>query len=262
MPQISLEYTSSLGDEVPESLVPRLHRILADEGGVAVEACKTRVTRVDAFVSGDGSEDAGFAHLAVKIFPKDAAWKAQIGERLLEVLCEAFPGRGGAPLTVHIDDSIERDAYFKDAPTDGLASASTRSRRARVADAFAIKADTGSNAALLDLCADDMTWTIAGSGALCRTYTSKQDFVDNCLAVLGARLAGPITAEVEQILADGDTVVVRWRGRGRTTWGSPYENHYCWVFGFEGNLIQRATAYIDTLLLDRTMSHADGGEAP
>ena len=135
-------------------------------------------------------------------------------------------------------------------------SAPARSRRQRVAEAFAIKAETGSNDALLALCADDMSWTIAGSGALCRTYTSKADFVDNCLAVLGRRLAGPITAEVEQILADGDTVVVRWRGTGRTTWGSPYENQYCWVFEFEGDLIERATAYIDTLLLDRTMSHS------
>ena len=152
MPQISLEYTSNLGDAVPASLVLELHRILAEEGGVALEACKTRVRRLDRFAMGDGSDASGFVHLAVQIFPKDPAWKRAIGARLLEALREAFPGRGSAPLTVHIDDSIEPDAYFKDAQP----AAPRVSNRERVAAAFAIKAETGSNDALLALCADDL----------------------------------------------------------------------------------------------------------
>ena len=252
MPQISLEYTSNVAAERPlGGLMADLHRILSERGGVPLEACKSRARRVDEFVVGGGEAAPGFVHLAVEIFPKTDAWKAEVGSLLLEALTAAFPGRGDAAVTVHIADVIEPSAYFRDPPMQKA----PEPPRERVARAFAIKAETGSNQEWLDLCADDIQWKIHGSGALCRLYTSKADFRDNCLAVLGKRLDGPIRARVEQIIAEGDTVAVLWKGQGRTTWGESYDNDYCWLFHFEGGVARRADAYIDTALLDRTMSH-------
>ena len=252
MPQISLEYTTDLVLGTPaKTLVLDLHRILSERGGVALEACKTRVRPVETFFAGGGGDTNGFVHLKVEIFAKSDAWKSEIGGLLLESVTAAFPERGAAPVTVHISDHIERSAYLRDPPM----ASGTATPRERAAQAFDVKARTGSNQAVMDLCAEDVEWTIHGSGALCRTYHGKADFVDNCLAVLGARIDGSITARVDSILTDGDTVIVFWRGKGRTTWGDPYENDYCWVFHFEGEVARRVDAYIDTLLLDRTMSH-------
>jgi ketosteroid isomerase-like protein/5-carboxymethyl-2-hydroxymuconate isomerase len=255
MPQISLEYTASLRSaRALTQVLADVHRILSEQGGVALDACKSRIRQIDEFVVGGGEEAAGFVHLAVEIFPKNDAWKAKIGPAILDLLIAAFPARGEAPITVHIADNIQPLAYFKDPPMKTPAN-TNHSPRERVAQAFAIKASTGSNQAIMDLCATDIQWTIHGSGALCRTYTSKADFVDNCLSVLGQRIDGSITAQVDQIIDQGDTVVVLWKGSGRTTWGEPYNNDYCWIFHFEGNLVPRADAYIDTHLLDRVMSH-------
>jgi ketosteroid isomerase-like protein/5-carboxymethyl-2-hydroxymuconate isomerase len=252
VPHISLEYTANLDNEVAaEGLLTEVHRILSQQGGVPLDACKSRVRRITNFVMGGGDEATGFVHLVVEIFPKDDAWKAKIGPLLLESLKAGFPARGTAPITVHIADDIQTSAYFKDPPMKTAPASRSESAREQVAEAFAIKTETGSNQALMNLCADDLQWTLHGTGSLCRVYTSKADFEDNCLAVLGKRLDGPITAEVDQIIAQGDDVVVLWKGRGRTTWGERYDNDYCWVFTFEGDTIRRANAYIDTLLLDR-----------
>ena len=66
MPQISLEYTSSLGDEVPESLVPRLHRILAAIAGVAARRHRRQEPQVH------GARDADYEVQDVPFAPEVA----------------------------------------------------------------------------------------------------------------------------------------------------------------------------------------------
>ena len=119
---------------------------------------------------------------------------------------------------------------------------------------FELKSETGSNKALLDALADDVRWTIAGSGWAAGTYT-KSELIDNVLTPLGDRLKGTVHSHVDEMLDAGDTIIVRWRGESETTWGEPYNNDYCWLLTWSGDRITRVVAHIDTLLLERIMTH-------
>jgi ketosteroid isomerase-like protein len=120
---------------------------------------------------------------------------------------------------------------------------------------FRIKAETGSNEALLAALDADVLWTITGSGCASRTYHGKADLVDHILAPLARRLEGTVRSRVEEVLDAGDTVIVRWTGESRTLWGEPYENEYCWLLTWDRGRIVRVVAYLDTLLLERVMTH-------
>jgi len=262
MPHITLEVTDDLIDRLDgKRVLADLHRLIADQGDVPLEACKSRILVHDRWRSAEGGSRPGYLHLSVKILPKSATWKREMGPALLDALRSAVDGADpDVQFTVHIDDSIAREGYFKHPATGAFASDATArtspdENRLAILDAFAVKAETGSNQALIDLFAEDLVWTIQGSGALCRRYESREDFVENCLKVLGARIDGSIRSEVKYCLAEDDRVVLLWKGSGRTIWGEPYDNDYCWIFRFQEGRIVEGMAYIDTHLLDRVMRH-------
>jgi ketosteroid isomerase-like protein len=124
----------------------------------------------------------------------------------------------------------------------------------RTLEIFRLKAETGGNEALLAALDDDVRWTIPGSCCASRTYEGKADLVEGILAPLGRRLEGAVRSRVHEVLDAGDTIIVRWRGEGRTTWGEPYENEYCWHLTWNAGRIVRVVAYLDTLLLEHVMS--------
>jgi len=262
MPHITLEITDDLTDTLDtKSLLPTIHQLIADQGNVPIAACKSRVLVHDRWHCAEGSGSAGYLHLSVKILAKDGTWKRNIGTALLETLRNALPdAHPDTQFTVHIDDSIAIESYFKHPATGAFAPSgatppSPEENRRAILHAFDEKAKNGSNQTLIDLFATDMVWTIHGSGALCRRYEGSADFVENCLKILGARIDGTIRSEVEHCLAEEDRVVLLWKGRGKTLWGAPYHNDYCWIFRFEAGRIAEGHAYIDTHLLDQVMNH-------
>ncbi len=134
-------------------------------------------------------------------------------------------------------------------------SVDQRTNRERTLEIFRLKADTGGNEALLAALDDGVRWTIPGSCSASRTYEGKADLVEGILAPLGRRLEGAVRSRVHEVLEAGDTIIVRWRGEGRTLWGEAYENEYCWHLTWKDGRIVRVVAYLDTLLLERVMSH-------
>jgi ketosteroid isomerase-like protein len=85
--------------------------------------------------------------------------------------------------------------------------------------------------AITDVFALDMVWRIGGHSLASREYGSKQQLIDKVLEPCGARFAAsepfrPI--RIRSVLADGDTVIVRWDGHGIANDGQPYENSHAW----------------------------------
>lgn len=58
---------------------------------------------------------------------------------------------------------------------------------------------------------------------------------------------------VERVVAEGDTVVVEWKGDAVLSNGQPYGNEYVFIFTFEGDLIRQLNEYFCTVLADRTI---------
>ena len=69
--------------------------------------------------------------------------------------------------------------------------------------------------------------------------------------VLPPLVDGHIHIHVDNLLADGDFVVVQGHGVAMTKRGVAYNNTYCWVYRFEQGQIKALTEYLDTELVTR-----------
>lgn len=142
-------------------------------------------------------------------------------------------------------------ALLGPAHAGGAAAPPGRDNAALVRAAFDDwRAGTGS---VFDLLAEDVEWTVAGSSPVSGVYRSRQDFMQRAVAPITARLATPIVPEVEHVLAQGDAVVVVWRGTARARDGRPYVNHYAWHMELDGGRIVRVVAFLDTWALQALM---------
>lgn len=110
----------------------------------------------------------------------------------------------------------------------------------------------GNGAPLLESLADDVQWTIIGQTVLSKTFNGKQDVIDGLLVPFREALVnGHIHIHVDNLLGDGDYVVVQGHGEAMTKRGVAYNNTYCWVYRFENGRIKALTEYLDTELVTR-----------
>ena len=80
---------------------------------------------------------------------------------------------------------------------------------------------------------------------LSKTFKGKQAVIDELLVPFREALVdGHIHIHVENLLADGDFVVVQGRGEAMTKRGVAYDNTYCWVYRFEGGKIKALTELV------------------
>ena len=114
--------------------------------------------------------------------------------------------------------------------------------------------NAGDGMAIFRLLADDVKWTVIGSTPVSGTYRSRQAFIDGAVTKIGSRIDGIVTPKIVDILAEGDTVVLRWDGDGRMRDGTPYRNRYSWAMRFSGGKVVEGTAYLDTALVDQLMA--------
>lgn len=117
-----------------------------------------------------------------------------------------------------------------------------------IQDAFTAWAN-GDGMAFFNLLADTATWTVMGSCPISGTYVGRQRLVEDALTPQREKLAGPPIPSVLNLIAEGDTVVIQWVGKGTTKTGRPYNNSYCYVVQMDNGRIIRGTAYLDTELV-------------
>ena len=117
-----------------------------------------------------------------------------------------------------------------------------------IQDAFTAWAN-GDGMAFFNLLADTASWTVMGSCPISGTYIGRQRLVEDALTPQRDKLAGPPTPTVLNLVAEGDTVVIQWVGKGTTKTGRAYNNSYCYVVQMDNGKITRGTAYLDTELV-------------
>ena len=122
-----------------------------------------------------------------------------------------------------------------------------QSNAERVRQAFS-HWERGSSAEFFEIVSPTVTWRVIGTTPISATYTDRATFVAATRRLM-ARLAEPILATIVAVHDVGDTVVLQWEGRSRGLNGRPYEQTYCWVLHFGGELIDDVIAYLDTELV-------------
>ncbi len=101
-----------------------------------------------------------------------------------------------------------------------------------------------------ELLADDIVWTDIGTTRFSGTYSGKQTVAMELLGPLFGQLKAGIHTDIENLIAEGDLVVVQSRGTAETTDGTPYNNTYCQVMRIADGQIREVVEYMDTALID------------
>lgn len=117
MPQISLEYTDNLTQEINTAKIFRnIHQVLGEVAGIPLANCKSRANRLNDFYIADGDSKNAFIHLEVRFIEgRSAEIRSEIGEQCLEQLQAYFAesvSSQNLQITVEIHD-IHKPSYFK-----------------------------------------------------------------------------------------------------------------------------------------------------
>jgi uncharacterized protein len=97
---------------------------------------------------------------------------------------------------------------------------------------------------------DDVRWTIMGSTKYSHAMNGKKEIVDKLLHPIFAEMESMGSNHVDNVIAEGDYVVVQQHATGRKTkTGNPYNNSYCLVYKVIGGKIKEITEYLDTELV-------------
>ena len=107
--------------------------------------------------------------------------------------------------------------------------------------------------AFLDAMADDFTWIIEGQSKFSRRYEGKAAVQDELVPALFANFATDYRNFADEIIAEGDRVVVLARGEVKTVRGEDYNNSYCFVIRMRGGRMVELREYMDTALAERVL---------
>jgi len=99
--------------------------------------------------------------------------------------------------------------------------------------------------------ADDVRFTVQGTTKYSGTFNSKQELLSKVLGPLSAQLEGGLTITPDNLIAEGDYVVMQARGKSNTKSGGTYNNTYCQVFRLANGKVQEVTEYLDTELVTK-----------
>lgn len=114
----------------------------------------------------------------------------------------------------------------------------------------------GDRAPFADAMAEDFSWTIAGVATpWAGTWHGKQAVREQLFAPLFAQFADRYTNTPVSFTAEDDRVVIECRGSVTTQAGDRYDNHYCYVCGFDAaGKLASLVEYADTALMDAVLS--------
>ncbi|WP_114106157.1 nuclear transport factor 2 family protein [Hyphomonas sp. CACIAM 19H1] len=96
-----------------------------------------------------------------------------------------------------------------------------------------------------EVLSEDVVWTIEGSSQSSGIYRGRSDFVVRAVAPFAIRLSQPIRPVEWQIWADGDHVIINWKGKGVARDGAPYGNTYVWILRMENGKAAEVSAFLD-----------------
>ena len=108
----------------------------------------------------------------------------------------------------------------------------------------------GNADAFLSILADDVNFTLIGSTKFSGVFKGKAEFIEKVLVPLGTQLENGLTMHVDNLIAEGDKVVMQGRGESTTKSGQAYNNTYAQVFRLENGKVQHVTEYLDTELVN------------
>lgn len=111
--------------------------------------------------------------------------------------------------------------------------------------------ENGDGDAFFEHVADDVDWTVMGTHPLAGHYLDKKAFREATFAKLGVVLVAGAQLHVEHLMVKDDQAVVELHSLANAKSGMRFDNRYCWVVYFCGEVIVRVRAYLDSAMVAR-----------
>jgi len=111
--------------------------------------------------------------------------------------------------------------------------------------------EAGDGAAFFQHVADNVDWTVMGTHPLAGHYRSKQAFIEGTFAKLNQVLSQGAELYVEHLLVKDGDATVELKSLATAKNGMRFDNSYCWVVHFEGDVIAHVRAYLDSAMVAR-----------
>ena len=108
----------------------------------------------------------------------------------------------------------------------------------------------GDARAFIDAMADGFTWIIEGQSRFSRRFEGKDSVRNELVPALFANFATDYRNHAEEIIVEGDRVVVLARGEVTTVRGESYDNSYCFVIRMRAGQMIELREYMDTALAE------------
>ena len=148
-------------------------------------------------------------------------------------------------------------AVLMAAAQPGVAAAQTTAQTTQDSNKETVRRAFGAWAAggtdFFDIVADDVVWTIEGSGPNAKTYRSQIELLEQAFVPFGVRISVPLKPTVRAMYADGDEVITIFDGVAQTNDGKPYRNTYAWFFTMRNGKVVTARAFLDLPAYDAVL---------
>ncbi len=118
----------------------------------------------------------------------------------------------------------------------------------------------GNTKPFIDCLAEDIRWTVIGTTKFSGTIEGKQNVVNKLFNRVAAQLNGPTKTTINNLIAEGEYVVVESSGQVVTTAGKPYTNTYCEIFRLADGEVKEVTVYLDTALINTVFGAGATGD--
>jgi ketosteroid isomerase-like protein len=107
--------------------------------------------------------------------------------------------------------------------------------------------ESSDGAAFFKHVAEDVDWTLMRTHPLAGHYVSKKA----TFAKLGQVLPKGAQLQTENVIVQGDQAAVELRSLAVAKNGMRFDNRYCWIIYFRGDLIVSVRAYLDSAMVAR-----------
>ena len=111
--------------------------------------------------------------------------------------------------------------------------------------------ENGDGAAFFEHVADNVDWIVEGTHPLAGHYRSKRAFIEGTFAKLAQVLPQGAELHTENVIVQGDQAAVELHSLAVAKNGMRFDNRYCWIVYFQGELIVRVRAYLDSAMVAR-----------
>jgi hypothetical protein len=107
----------------------------------------------------------------------------------------------------------------------------------------------GNDSLFIHSMSDDIEWSWMSTQSWARSFKGRDEVIGELWASVKRDISPPFTAIAQNIIAEGEYVVVEAIGKNTTPDGKVYNNKYCWVCRLHNSKINQIKEYMDTELV-------------